>query len=95
MDGALKVKNYPLLAGFLFGYLWLLHLVILGRAPDIGWLKDFSMALPTGVAATIIGVALNELVAGSAKVRLLFPSSLMQKSPNELLRELSYATTSS
>lgn len=72
MEGALKVKNYPLIAGFLFGNLWLLHAIIFGRAPDIGWMKDLSTAIPSGVAATILGVAMNELMRGEFKARFLF-----------------------
>lgn len=72
MEGALKVKNYPLVAGFLFGNLWLLHQIIFGRALDLAWFRDLSTAIPSGVAATIVGVAVNELMRGEFKARLLF-----------------------
>lgn len=72
MEGALKVKNYPLIAGFSFGNVWLLHAILFGRAPDLGWMRDLSVAVPSGVAATIFGVAMNEVIRGEFKAGLLF-----------------------
>ena len=72
MEGSFKVKNYPMIAGFILGNLWILHLIFFGDAPDLAWAKDLSKAIPAAVAATILAVAISELISGEAKAVLVF-----------------------
>lgn len=72
MDGSLKIKNYPILGGYILVNLWLLYLVFWGVQPDVSLLKDLENFLPAGVAATLIAVAFSELIGGETKARLVY-----------------------
>jgi len=72
MEAAFKVKNYPIIAGFVFGNLWILHLVFWGDAPDLSWAQDLTKLIPSGVAATVFAVAISELLDANWKFRLVF-----------------------
>jgi hypothetical protein len=72
VEASFKVKNLPMIAGYIFGNLWILYLIIWGHAPDLRWTGDLSKVIPAGVASTIVAVALTELIGGDWKARLVF-----------------------
>ncbi len=72
MDGSFKIKNYPILGGYILVNLWLLYLIFWGARPDVGFFKDLQSLLPAGIAATLIAVAFSELISGETKARLVY-----------------------
>jgi len=72
MDGSLKIKNYPILGGYILVNLWLLYLIFWGTRPDVSFFNNLQNLLPEGVATTLIAVAFSELISGETKARLIY-----------------------